>query len=183
DRELRARYVFYLAQSHWDAGDFEAALLHYRRRATLGGWRDQVFLSLIYAARLEEQLGRSFDTIMATYTRAMAAGPNRAEALHGASRLCRSAERYAEAYALAQRGLTLVEPEDAVASESWIYEYGLLDEFALAAYWTGRDGEALEAWERLGGNRLLPVTERARILENARFARAKLCIPDDTRTL
>jgi cytochrome c-type biogenesis protein CcmH/NrfG len=39
------RYAFYLAQSHYDAGDLERALEAYTRRAEMGGWEQEVFYS------------------------------------------------------------------------------------------------------------------------------------------
>ena len=37
-----------------------------------------------------------------------------------------------------RRGLVIPYPHNAPAVEDWIYEYGLLDEFAINAYWTER---------------------------------------------
>lgn len=52
------RYVFYLAQSYRDAGLDEAALLHYERRASLGGWEEEIWYSLYQVAILMEKLER-----------------------------------------------------------------------------------------------------------------------------
>ena len=54
--EANTRYRFYLAQSLRDAGNLEVALEHYRRRARQGGWAEEVYVSLLQAARLNPAL-------------------------------------------------------------------------------------------------------------------------------
>ena len=44
-----ARYAFYLAQSYRDAGQLEKALAAYERRATMGGFEQEVYISLLAA--------------------------------------------------------------------------------------------------------------------------------------
>ena len=62
----------------------------------------------------------------------------------------------------------------ALRRSTWIYDYGLLDEFSIAAYWAGHFGECLAAAERLLSEGKVPEQHRPRILENARFARERL---------
>ena len=93
DPFLISRYTFYLAQSYRDCGEQQKAIENYLRRAEQGFWIEEVFISLYEAAKLQEALQLPFDEILATYLRASNAVPSRAEALHGASRLCRNAGR------------------------------------------------------------------------------------------
>ena len=58
--------------------------------------------------------------------------------------------------------------------EDWIYEYGLLDEFAVNAYWTARYAECLDACNRLLDEGKMPAEMRDRVLKNKRFALDKL---------
>jgi hypothetical protein len=60
----------------------------------------------------------------------------------------------------------------------WIYQYGLLDEFAVNAYWTERYKDCLEACERLLSEDKLPANMRSRVEKNAEFAAEKIGIPD-----
>uniref|UniRef100_UPI0035B3860B glycosyltransferase n=1 Tax=Aestuariivirga sp. TaxID=2650926 RepID=UPI0035B3860B len=46
DPFLKTRYTFYLAQSYRDCGEPEKAITHYLDRARLGGWQEEVFVSL-----------------------------------------------------------------------------------------------------------------------------------------
>jgi glycosyltransferase involved in cell wall biosynthesis len=178
DPFMRARYQFYLAQSYRDCGEKEKALQAYLKRAELGFWIEEVFMSLYSAAKLQESLGQPFDQVMATYLRAGDAVPGRAEALHGASRYCRISGRYREGYDIARRAGLLRETPDGLFVEPWIYEYGLLDEFAVNAYWAGEYRECLDACERILREGKCPEGERARIEANVAFARQKLGISD-----
>lgn len=179
DPFMQARYQFYLAQSYRDSRENEKALEAYLKRAEFGFWVEEVFTSLYWAAKLQEALERPFDEVMATYLRAADTLPKRAaEALHGASRYCRLSKRYKEGYEAAKRAISKENgspgdaPEGLFVAE-WIYEYGLLDEFAVNAYWTGAYRECLEACLNLLGNRSLPEAQRERIISNAKLAAGK----------
>jgi glycosyltransferase involved in cell wall biosynthesis len=168
---LRARYRFYLAQSYRDCGERVTALEHYLARAELGFWQEEVFVSLYCAARMKEQLGHPEEDVIAAYLRAVQARPTRAEALHGASRFCRQRKRYEEGYQIAKRGLEIPMPSsDALFVEPWIYETGLLDEFSVNAYWSGRSRDCLDASLKLLGTEKLSTGDTQRVLVNARFA-------------
>ena len=75
DPFLVARYKFYLAQTHLDAGDKEKALAAYRERAALGLWDQEVFISLYRSAGIEADLGFDEDAVIASYLLAHEAFP------------------------------------------------------------------------------------------------------------
>ncbi|MBV8399508.1 MAG: methyltransferase domain-containing protein, partial [Acetobacteraceae bacterium] len=112
--------------------------------------------------------------MIATYLRASDLVPSRAEALHAASRYCRDRGRNTEGYELARRGIELPQPAGALFVQPWIYDYGLLDEYAINAYWAGAYRESLDASLRLLGSNKLPESMRERVAANARFAADKL---------
>ena len=174
DPFLVARYKFYLAQTHLDAGDKEKALAAYRERAALGLWDQEVFISLYRSAGIEADLGFDEDAVIASYLLAHEARRDRAEALHGAARFCRLKERYQQGFDLAKRGILIKRPDNAFFPEDWIYEYGLLDEYAINAYWIGRYDECIKSCRKILGTANLADAERKRIQANAEFARQKL---------
>jgi glycosyltransferase involved in cell wall biosynthesis len=94
---------------------------------------DDPFLIKLRAARAREQLGGDPEEILAAYAEASEIAPHRAEALHDAARFCRSRGLNERAWELAARGLALPIPEDAPALERWVYEWGLQQEFSIAA--------------------------------------------------
>ncbi len=170
---LRARYRFYLAQSYRDCGEWKRALEHYLARATLGFWQEEVFISLYNGAQLKERLAYPDQAIIDAYLLAADALPTRAEALHGASRFCRQKGLYEQGYQLAKRGLDIPVPSDALFVEPWIYQTGLLDEFAVNAYWSGRNRDCLDASLKILATGKLAGAEMLRVVENARFASEK----------
>ena len=163
DPGLVARYTFYLANTLRDNGNPEAALKTYLERASLGHWHQEVFISLLNAARLKEELKYSDDEVISSYMEATAACPTRAEALHGAARFCRNRGINERGYEFAKQGLTIPYPTNALFVQDWIYEYGLLDEFAVNAYWTARYAECVDACDRLLSEGKLPTEMRDRV--------------------
>jgi glycosyltransferase involved in cell wall biosynthesis len=174
DSFLLSRYRFYLAQSLRDAGQFEEALTEYLNRSRMGYWIEEVFMSLYQAGRMMERLERPTDETVAMYLKAHDALGNRAEALQAAARVLRKAKRYEEARYFAKAGLALTPSPHALFLDSTTYDYGLLDEWQISAYWTGRYRESLEVGERLLREAKFPESQRQRIEANVRFARDKV---------
>jgi glycosyltransferase involved in cell wall biosynthesis len=177
DKFLRSRYTFYLARSYLDAGEKEKALQHFLKRAELGFWTEEIFMSLFTAGQILEGMGKPAEEILATYQRASKAVPGRADALHAASRFCRERKKFAEGYEYAKRGLAIPRPSSGLFVETWRYEYGLLDEFAVNAYWTGHFQECFDASQRLLREGKMPTQMHDRVKKNAEFAAQKLSKP------
>jgi FkbM family methyltransferase len=179
DPFMRARYTFYLAQSYRDSGDPRAALETYRARAGMGFWDEEIFVSLLQAARILENLARSDPAIidqdiLDAYARATAARSTRAEALFDSSRFCRSKNLFEPGYEFARRGLAIPPPQGGLFVEPWIYDYGLLDELAVNAYWTGRYEACRDACDRLLREGKMPGAMKDRVAANRAFAIEKL---------
>jgi glycosyltransferase involved in cell wall biosynthesis len=174
---LAARYRFYLAQSYHDCGEYRLALENYRLRAGLGHWIQEVFVSLYRVAQEMERLEHPRGDVIAAYLRAADLLPTRLEALHGAARYCRLHQRYEQGYKIAARGLGIGAPEDALFLEKWIYDVGLLDEYAINAYWAGHYRESLDASLKILESGIPAGAELQRIAANARFAFHKLGTP------
>jgi len=174
DPFLRARYTFYLASSWKDCGEAEKALITYLDRATLGFWDEEVFISLYCAAQLKGELGHAHHEVIGMFLWAYETCPHRAEALHGAARYCRLIGKFSQGYMFARQGLEQKQPGVGLFVQPWIYDYGLLDELAVNAYWTGRYGHCLNTCEQLLLDDKMPEEMRERVEMNARFAREKL---------
>lgn len=174
DPFLRARYTFYLAQSFRDCQQYKLAIVRYQERAKMGGWVEEVFYSLYQVAKLQEKLGLPDEVVLASFEKATAASTTRIEALHGASRLCRIKGRYAQGYEFAQRGLGRPYPSDALFGEPWIYETGLLDEFAVNAYWVDRHTECIDACLQLLRTEKISGADFQRVVTNAQYSLQKI---------
>jgi len=164
------RYHFYLAQSYRDSQQWEKALAAYLKRADLGGWNEEVFYSLYQAGRIMEILEKPVDNIIQVYFKAYQTAPWRAESLWAAARLCRSFSRFDQGYRFAKQGLKIRYPEGALFVGQGIYEWALLDEFAIAAYWTGHYRESRIASIQLLKDGKFPPDQKDRIEANMKFA-------------
>jgi glycosyltransferase involved in cell wall biosynthesis len=174
DPFLISRYTFYLAQSYRDCGEREKALANYIKRAELGHWNEEVYISLLEAGNLMTALQRPFEEVMATYERAYQTIPTRAEAPYAAGHYCRMLGKNIEGYKHARRGVELTPPASGLFVQRWVYDFGLLDEFAINAYWAGAYRDSLDASLKLLASDKLPLSMVKRVVANAGFAAARL---------
>ena len=177
DPFLISRYTFYLAQSYRDCGESRRALELYLRRAELGFWHEEVYISLLSAAYLMEALNDPEADVLAVFDRAIAVCPERAEARHGASRYCRERRGYVKGLHYAEAGLPLRLPDDALFLQPWVYTYGLQDEYAVNAYCTGQYRAALRTCLDVLGHPDVPPEHRARIARLSREALSRMVDP------
>ena len=174
DEFMRARYTFFLAQSLASAGKGTLALQTYLRRAELGQWNQEVSLSLYHAAQLKQALGYSDTDIIGTFLKAYEVDPARAEPLHGAMEYCRLSGKHHQAYLIGKHAITIAEPIGSLFVASWIYDYGVLEEFSVAAYRSGHYQDCLGALEKLLAEGKIPESALPRLRNNARIAAERL---------
>jgi glycosyltransferase involved in cell wall biosynthesis len=172
-----ARYVFYLAQSYKDAGLLEKSVEVYRRRAAMGGWEEEVYVSLFRIAQLLETLDRPQPEVVHAYLEAFQTRPGRAETLGSLARYLRLRNQFHLAALFAERGCALPLPPDKLFLEDSYHAWRCLDEFAVATYWSGRYRESMEACRRLLEGGLLPGSETQRVQDNLAFAQKALAFP------
>ena len=170
DEFVRARYCFYLGQSWMNAGEKEKALRAFLRRADLGAFHDEVSLSLYHAAQIKDELGYPDTEVIFSYLKAYEADPKRAEPLHGAMDYCRRNNKPFLGYLIGKHAVTIPEPVGALFVAAWIYDYGLLEEFSVAAYQSGHYKECAEAIHKLLVEAKVPKEVRPRLRKNARVA-------------
>ena len=164
-----ARYVFYLAQSWRDCGQYALARTQYERRATMGGWDEEVWYALYQVARLSELLGDGKEMVVAHYLRAYSNRPTRAEPLVMLARYLRGQNDWNVAYLVAQSALPIPISSDRLFVDYPLYAWARHDELALAAFYTGRTDQAETLWQELLQNPHLPAEERPRIVQNLGF--------------
>jgi len=150
-----SRYVFYLAQSYKDAGDFESALKNYEKRTKMGGWEQEVFWSLYQFAILQETLKMPADVVIKGYCDAYHFRPIRAEPLCKLAIFFRKKGNYLMAYLVARLGIEIPKPKDILMLEEWVYDYWLPMEKAIGAYWVGKYEES--------------YCDAVKLLENSKF--------------
>jgi glycosyltransferase involved in cell wall biosynthesis len=160
------RYTFYLAQSYRDALMPRDALRMYEKRAAMGGWEEEIYVSHLEAARRRAELGEPFDTIQAAYLRAYEYRPSRAEALCDLARFCRTKERLPLAWIYALAASRIPRSDDALFVDESVHRWRALDELAVAAYHVREYAVGLETNKRLLESGVVPEEHLARIRDN-----------------
>lgn len=173
---FRSRYTFYLAQSYRDGGKIDKALEKYLLRAEQGFWNEEVYMSLYSAGNIMKSLNHSKEKVIQTYLKAYESAPNRAEALHAAIQFCRINGMNQQGYIIGKHAINLTYPENSLFAEKWVYDFALLDEFSIVAYWAGHFEESKIACERLLSEGKIPQGYIDRVKGNLQFALNKLGI-------
>jgi glycosyltransferase involved in cell wall biosynthesis len=174
DPFLIQRYTFYLAQSYKDCEQNGKAIYWYNKRAELGGWDQEIYWSLYQVARLKEIMGYPEDDIVQSYLRAYEKCTTRIEALHNTIKFCRTHGRDHQAYMIGKYAKTLPVDKNGLFVESWMWDYGLDDEFSVCCYWTGHYEEGLKVCEDLINK--IPEDQKPRIQQNINYFKEKLVL-------
>jgi len=140
--DLERRYVFYLAQSYRDAGMSERSIENYQKRADLGGWEEEVYISRYWVARLKHNLQKPDEDIINAYLLAWESRPTRLEALYHLIKFLGSKKRYALAFALATIAMKSGPCQDILFVEEEIWKWRMPDEYSVLAYYNGNPEEA-----------------------------------------
>ena len=156
DEPDNADYVYYLAQSYYNAKEFPLALENFQKRAQMGGWDQQVFWAQYYVGMMQELLGMDSELIVRSYMDAFKLRPTRAEPIFRLANYFHTKKNYLLGYLLAQFGQTIPMPNDIIYKEDWIYSYGMLAVLANCALEMGRDAEALALYEKISTETAIP---------------------------
>lgn len=168
------RYMFYLAQSFHDYGDFEDSIETYQKRVAMGGWDQEVFYSLWQIARMQEYLGKDTDTIVSAYKQAFMYRPTRAEPLNDLAKYYMNHKDFENAYKIASIARTIPRPNDVLFVEKTAYDFDIELEYSVAAYWTGRVEECQKVNLELLARPNLEDPVRKLVENNLAFANKKL---------
>jgi len=161
------RYHFYLAQSYFDAGKYEKAKEWYMKRATMGGWEEEVFYSIYRVGICSGLLEEPWESTLMHFMMAWDARPWRAEPLHQISRVFRMNGKPKLAYLYASQAAKIPFPEyDILFLASDIYSWMCLDELCSTAFYAGQLEEGLNACNRLLSDGKLPEDQVSRIESN-----------------
>jgi len=163
------RTLFYLARSYQDAKEPEKALRAFEQRAVMLPWDPEVHWSLYQIALLQEQLGKPRQTVIEGYHRAYQNLPTRAEPLYHLARYYNQHGEPFSAYLTAQHALSIPKPMETMFLETWIYDFGLLWEFATSAHALGKYDEAQAACVQLLLKPGLPEGLRENVEKNLRL--------------
>jgi glycosyltransferase involved in cell wall biosynthesis len=146
------RYMFYLAQSYRDTGQYEKAVEWYKTCAIHDKWDEEKFFA-------EYQAGWSMCHLPQTYSaeeiskqlmHAWLSRPWRIEPIYQLAMMYKDTQNWHQAYALLRICASTPYPEnDLLFIGAALYEGQSLDEFSIAAYWAGHYTDAIVACNQL----------------------------------
>ncbi len=168
------RYMFYLAQSYRDSGQKLKAIDAYEMRIEAGGWEEEVYYSMYMIAKLKEQLGRHPDEVITAYSRAWEYRPQRLEAVFHVMRKLRERGRWILSFTYGSMAIKNPGTSDILFVEPEIWQWRLLDEYALAAFHTGNPEISYEKTKTIVEMPFfngLPGPEKERIMKNLEYFR------------
>jgi len=173
-----ARSQFYLGQSYKHAGHLTEAYPAYKKRAGMEGWEEETFMAQLEVARVAVLLAEPEEVVLREFLAAYEMRPKRAEPLHGLARYFREKKQYGKAYVFAQAGALIPRPNDTLFVAQTVYDWEMLDELGVSAYWAGDYAGSKAACEkvleRIAAGLPVSEAETRRVRENLAFANRKL---------
>ncbi|WP_324783476.1 glycosyltransferase [Streptomyces sp. H51] len=164
------RTVFYLANTVRDLGRAEEAVALYERRAAMGGWAEEVYCSLLESGILRAERTDDWAGAIEAFSRAWEVRPQRLEACYELASRLRQKGRHRTAHAVLAAVVGRPEPEDLLFTKPWVYRWGLLFEYSIAAYWVGDHAQAVRACDMLLAMPDLPAAVRRQVEINRDFS-------------
>lgn len=173
DEPNNSRYYFYLGQSHKDLNKFEEAIQYYAQAIKLSEWVEEVFYSKYAIGHCYEKLGKLNEAKIA-YLKAWESRPNRAEPLYKLAVLCRNNKEYNLAYLFCKRAEEICYPTDHLFIEKPVYEYMILFEKSISAYYIGKVQEAYNVCKILLNDDRVSEEIQRQTRYNIQFSEIKL---------
>lgn len=144
------RYMFYLAQSHKDLGNYDEAIKYYKMRAEKGGWGEEVYYSLYQIGVCMINNDCQYDDFKDALLKAYNYRPSRLEALYYLIRFCRLNNKSIEGYEYGSKALNTPYPSnDMLFIDRNVHLWSFWDELALCAYHADRPEISLKIYKRI----------------------------------
>ncbi len=153
---LEVSNLFTLAECCKEAGELQNALDYYTTYSTLGRHDQETYWALLQIGLINEALNKDMQEIIQAYITAYESDKSRGEALYRLANYQRKLAKHEDAFITASKGLKLNQSDKSTLVENWVYEYGLLLEYALAAFETERHIESLLALNLIFANQKVP---------------------------
>jgi glycosyltransferase involved in cell wall biosynthesis len=169
------RYQFFLGQSYRASGQYDKAIAAYRKRAEMGGWEEECYLSLFRIAETELVKGSHFTTVKQKFLEAYEYRPSRAEPLYEISHILMTNGLPHTAHIFAKEAAKIPYPHDDILTvDNSVYSWKALDCLGAASYYARDYRTGYEACARLLYEGHLPKSETDRVRHNYLLHKEKL---------
>ena len=167
--DLKRRYTFYCGLSFMWGGDFNKAIEIFKKRSEIGGWPEEIYVSLWYLAKLKEKIGDNEDSIINSYLKAWESRPGRHEAAYDLLKFIYQKKRWNLGFIIARSCISSNGLNDSLFVDKNIRDWGIYNIYSQYAYNCGFITEAIGATERLINSssfNIIPSDEQKKIINN-----------------
>ena len=173
-----ARSQYYLGQSYRHAGHLEEAYEEYGKRVGMPGWVEETFMAQLEMGRIAILLDKPEEVVLRELLAAYEMRPVRAEPLYELAQYFRRRKMYGKAFLFAKIGVLTPRPSDRLFVAQDVYDWRLLDELGVAAYWIDNHHDCRVACEevlqRIEEGLDVPPDDVRRIRKNLELSTKKL---------
>ena len=163
------RYLRYLAQSYFDIGDWNNAIIYYKNVLEHETIQDVLYTSRYNIAMAHVNKKAELIDIVRTFEECAEKHPDRAEPLYYLCNYFNSVEEYEKAYKYGRKGLGIPFPNNSlVYIDKDVYDYKLLDELVFCASELKKYREALEWSKKLIEEERCPIESIETVQNNIR---------------
>jgi glycosyltransferase involved in cell wall biosynthesis len=177
DEPDNSRYVYYLAQSYKDCGDLDNAIKNYKRRIEMKGKHpEEVYMSYYMIGLCKLRRNEPFENFVGDFILAYNYRSTRLEAVHKIVRYCRLNNMSGLVYNMFKHILErkTLKCDDGLFVEKSVYDYQLLDELSMAAYWSHNYRDAAKIIQRILDEKTYPKEEENRLLQHLSICEMKI---------
>lgn len=145
DEPDNVRYLFYLAQSYFDTGDYENAIKYYTKRVDAGGWIEEMMIACLRLGEIYMRLKQPDKAIMA-WSNGYQVNPYRSETIVRMANYFRNIGKNELSLLYLRQMARMDYPKDQVLFiEHKVYEYGLFEECSISCCYVGNKDCGLHA--------------------------------------
>jgi glycosyltransferase involved in cell wall biosynthesis len=161
-----SRYVFYLANSYFNANEFYQALINYQKRSEMGDWDQEVFYSLYTIGRIQFLLKFPPTVFINSFYRAFYYRPTRSEPLYWIAQHYMDAKNFNAAFHVLMDASAIPLSDDAMMVEPLYYHFIIPWMLADCAYALKNLTFSQNEYQKLLAKPDLPVDMRKIISNN-----------------
>jgi len=156
------RPYFYLGQTHECLGQYEEALSFFQKRATMGGYFDEVYEAKYRIGKMMEKIGRPWAECQQAYLEAFAHDPRRAEPLYAISQYWydKGGNAHAVSRIFAAPAAEMPKPATDLFLDEDVYTWKAADRASISSFYSGYKAQGRDFAEQAVSFR--PSDERLR---------------------
>jgi glycosyltransferase involved in cell wall biosynthesis len=156
-----SRYVFYLAQSYFEANQPDRALKVYEKRIEMEGNEQERFWSYYRIAIIQEfHLKQKPAVYLKSYAKAFVHRPTRVEPLYYIASYYFNSGKFRINYLLIKIALSIPPSTDVILIERWMHDWAFSYQLLQSAYNLGYYQESLDIAKKLLAANNLPMDRR-----------------------